>query len=172
MATRRPKVPRAANRPQATPEPAKEAADVIRADFGGAKGTAAAPKGAGGRQTGRHDAGREATRRSGTAATTRQRDAEGRPPPGNSRRRQHATDDGHPVPAKAFSGRMLALAVVMIAITIMLAPTVKIFFDKQAEIAALNADIAARQARAGQPAAAGLAVAGPQLREAAGPRPH
>jgi cell division protein FtsB len=41
---------------------------------------------------------------------------------------------------------MLALAVVMVAITIMLAPTVKIFFDKKAEIDALNADIAARQA--------------------------
>jgi len=41
---------------------------------------------------------------------------------------------------------MLALAVVMIAITIMLAPTVKIFFDKRAEIAALEADIAASQA--------------------------
>jgi cell division protein FtsB len=38
---------------------------------------------------------------------------------------------------------MLALAVVMIAITIMLAPTVKIFIDKRAEIAALEADIAA-----------------------------
>lgn len=42
---------------------------------------------------------------------------------------------------------MLALAVVMIAITIMLAPTVKIFFDKKAEIDALNADIAASQAQ-------------------------
>jgi cell division protein FtsB len=41
---------------------------------------------------------------------------------------------------------MLALAVVMIAITIMLAPTVKIFFDKRAELAALSADIEARQA--------------------------
>lgn len=50
-----------------------------------------------------------------------------------------------PVPAKAFSGRMLALAVVMVAITIMLAPTVKIFIDKRAEIAALEADIAAKQ---------------------------
>jgi cell division protein FtsB len=54
-------------------------------------------------------------------------------------------DDTQPVPAKAFSGRMLALAVVMIAITIMLAPTVKIFFDKRAELAALSDDIAARQ---------------------------
>jgi cell division protein FtsB len=41
---------------------------------------------------------------------------------------------------------MLALAVVMIAITIMLAPTVKIFIDKRAEIAGLEADIAARKA--------------------------
>jgi cell division protein FtsB len=37
---------------------------------------------------------------------------------------------------------MLALAVVMVAITIMLAPTVKIFIDKRAEIAALQSDIA------------------------------
>jgi cell division protein FtsB len=50
-------------------------------------------------------------------------------------------DNLDPVPAKAFSGRMLALAVVMVAITIMLAPTVKIFIDKRAEIAALESDI-------------------------------
>ena len=42
---------------------------------------------------------------------------------------------------------MLALLVVMIAITIMLAPTVKIFFEKRAEIAALQADIAAKQSQ-------------------------
>lgn len=52
-----------------------------------------------------------------------------------------------PVPAKAFSGRLLALGVVMIAITILLAPTVKIFVDKRAEIAGLQADIAAKQAK-------------------------
>ena len=56
-----------------------------------------------------------------------------------------AEPDESPVPAKAFSGRMLALFVVMIAITIMLAPTVKIFFEKRAEIAALQADISAKQ---------------------------
>ncbi|MFE4196332.1 septum formation initiator family protein [Paenarthrobacter sp. NPDC056912] len=54
--------------------------------------------------------------------------------------------DLDPVPAKAFSGRMLALAVVMIAITIMLAPTVKIFLEKRAEISALEAEIASRKA--------------------------
>lgn len=54
--------------------------------------------------------------------------------------------DLDPVPAKAFSGRMLALAVVMIAITILLAPTVKIFLEKRAEISALEAEIAGRKA--------------------------
>ncbi|MEE2570856.1 septum formation initiator family protein [Pseudarthrobacter sp. J64] len=61
-----------------------------------------------------------------------------------------AAEDLDPVPAKAFSGRMLALAVVMIAITVMLAPTVKIYIDKRAEIAALNADIASKQAEQDQ----------------------
>ena len=59
-----------------------------------------------------------------------------------------AAEGNHdPVPAKAFSGRTLALFVVMIAITIMLAPTVKIFFEKRAEIAALEADISAQQSQ-------------------------
>jgi hypothetical protein len=35
----------------------------------------------------------------------------------------------------------------MIAITILLAPTVKIFLDKRAEISALQADLAAKQAK-------------------------
>ncbi|WP_345882351.1 septum formation initiator family protein [Sinomonas halotolerans] len=51
-----------------------------------------------------------------------------------------------PVPARAFSGRMLALAVVLVAITIMLAPTVRVFLNQRAEITALEADIAAKEA--------------------------
>ena len=140
MATRRPKVPRAANRPQATPEPAKEAADVIRADFGGAKDKTAPSKGPGASKPATTTPAAK-TRGSGAAASTRNGTPQGGPA------RDDAHDDGHPVPARAFSGRMLALAVVMIAITIMLAPTVKIFFDKKAEIDALNADIAASQAQ-------------------------
>ena len=69
---------------------------------------------------------------------------------GKALRRSAAADSDEaldPVPAKAFSGRLLALGVVMIAITILLAPTVKIFLDKRAEIAALQADIAAKQAK-------------------------
>ena len=41
---------------------------------------------------------------------------------------------------------MLALAVVMIAITVMLAPTVKIWLEQKAEISGLQADIASQQA--------------------------
>ncbi len=149
MATRRPKVPRATPAVRQSKD-AGDGAEVIRADFGAtrhlpaaeakppaapAKATTAsrlgasvkagvaAGKQAAGRPTGSQSAG-QSTRASGT----------------------NAADNQDPVPAKAFSGRMLALAVVMIAITIMLAPTVKIFIDKRAEIAALEADIAARQA--------------------------
>jgi cell division protein FtsB len=146
MATRRPKVPRAAARRPAATEPAKQAADgadVIRAHFGGAKAAGAAAQGAG--ATGK-DTPTPATRTGGKGAAD---PTKGVTSQGSARAAVHhdAHDDGHPVPAKAFSGRMLALAVVMIAITIMLAPTVKVFFDKRAEIAALNADIAASQAQ-------------------------
>ncbi|OAE01178.1 septum formation initiator family protein [Arthrobacter sp. OY3WO11] len=149
MATRRPKVPKVA--PARSAKDASGDAEVIRADFGPGTDTNSAgapPKSAGAPTTspagrrephGRKDAG-PATRRKGSSAT-----------PGTAHRAgtgaaDEAAEDQQPVPAKAFSGRMLALAVVMVAITIMLAPTVKIFFDKKAEIDALNADIAARQA--------------------------
>ncbi|GHG48892.1 hypothetical protein GCM10012320_16500 [Sinomonas cellulolyticus] len=58
------------------------------------------------------------------------------------------TDDT-PVPARAFSGRIVALVVVLVAITIMLAPTVRVFLDQRAEISSLQADIAAKQAEQG-----------------------
>ncbi|VXC59594.1 Septum formation initiator family protein [Arthrobacter sp. 9AX] len=148
MATRRPKVPKVASARPGTSQAAPETADVIRADFGSGKGkpgTAASGQG---------------TAAPGTAKDSH-RAAGGNKPPHTAKgsgggakgsgaaSRTAGTDaaeEQQPVPAKAFSGRMLALAVVMIAITIMLAPTVKIFFDKRAEIAALNADIAAREA--------------------------
>lgn len=50
-----------------------------------------------------------------------------------------------PVPAKAFSGRLLVLAMVMIAITILLAPSVRTYVQQQAEIATLEAEIASAQ---------------------------
>jgi len=157
MATRRPNVPRA------TPAPTKAAAakpaatglgaaddggEVIQADFGGSRSgapTPATPSGAApasprasapaaGKQAAAKPATRPAPGKAGGKAASRS--AAG-----------NADESLDPVPAKAFSGRLLALGVVMIAITILLAPTVKIFLDKRAEIAALQADIAAKQTK-------------------------
>ncbi|MCO4274494.1 septum formation initiator family protein [Pseudarthrobacter sp. HLT3-5] len=143
MATRRPKVPKAASRHQATTDPAREDAGIIRADFGG---TASSAKGGSMGKTG--TASSAGTSASGTRlpASKGQGSGHNGNATGRTSKPDTTPDDSQPVPAKAFSGRMLALAVVMIAITIMLAPTVKIFFDKRAELAALSADIAARQA--------------------------
>jgi cell division protein FtsB len=147
MATRRPKVPKVASSRSGTTRPGQETdsdADVIRADFGTAKenpGTDGQGRKAAGPKTGSGNVPRS------QGPTSPAGGAKGSRSHGASRTVGTATpEDQQPVPAKAFSGRMLALAVVMIAITIMLAPTVKIFFDKRAEIAALNADIAAREA--------------------------
>jgi cell division protein FtsB len=85
---------------------------------------------------------RAAGHKSGTAKSVSEKGGTKRPQPAG----RDSDDSVDPVPARAFSGRLLALAVVMIAITVMLAPTVKIYVDKSAEIAALEADIAARKA--------------------------
>ncbi|MFD1212346.1 septum formation initiator family protein, partial [Arthrobacter sp. GCM10027362] len=51
-----------------------------------------------------------------------------------------------PVPAKAFSGRMLALAVVLITITVLLAPSVRVFIEQRSAISKLRDEIALEQA--------------------------
>ncbi|MGO4192123.1 septum formation initiator family protein [Arthrobacter sp. YAF17] len=151
MATRRPKVPRATPAAPKSPD-SGDGGDVIQADFGSSRGIQQEPAGGAApkSRTGNTVASRQST---ATSAAT--------PPggPGQAKAKQNPTRNStaagdsaapaeeHPVPAKAFSGRMLALLVVMIAITIMLAPTVKIFFEKRAEIAALQADIAAKQSQ-------------------------
>ncbi|MFT4470587.1 septum formation initiator family protein [Arthrobacter sulfonylureivorans] len=58
---------------------------------------------------------------------------------------REAPADAVPVPAKAFSGRLLALAVVLVSITVLLAPSVRVFIEQRAELAALQADIAAKK---------------------------
>ena len=146
MATRRPKVPRATPAAPKSPENG-DGGDVIQADFGATRGSQPLPAGAAGpaprntpapsTPTAPRNPAKPDTAQRGAAAPARDRAA----PAGESL---------DPVPAKAFSGRMLALFVVMIAITIMLAPTVKIFFEKRAEIAALQADISAKQDQQGE----------------------
>ena len=152
MATRRPKVPKAASTRKSASDHTGEAAgtaDIIRADFGGTQ------SGAGSGSAHTKATPPSVTRARGAAGTAATRGTPAKDSPaakargsasaGGTTKGGEAQDDAQPIPAKAFSGRMLALAVVMIAITIMLAPTVKIFFDKRAELAALRDDIAARQ---------------------------
>ena len=149
MVTRRPKVPRATPAAPKSPDTG-DGGDVIQADFGGSRGaqghtagSASTPAGSSS-GAGQHNAARQgAAKQNGVKQGTAK--------PGAAKQsRDGAVPAGQnldPVPAKAFSGRMLALFVVMIAITIMLAPTVKIFFEKRAEIAALQADISDKQAQ-------------------------
>ncbi|WP_077490328.1 FtsB family cell division protein [Sinomonas mesophila] len=125
MATRRPAVPRttgnarAAKRPEPSPGPPEGAASAAGIH----------PRGT---SPGRPRATRAAAPPPRTAAA----------PPSSS----DAAHDAGPVPARAFSGRMLALAVVLVAITVMLAPTVRVFLNQRAEISALEADIASKRA--------------------------
>jgi cell division protein FtsB len=152
---------------------AADGGDVIRADFGGARSGAAkaAPAKSSGTSSATPPAATKSPAATG-AAPAREGEgtrgpggpAKGKPRPpaapktrpapgaagGKAARGAAAAGSDEsldPVPAKAFSGRLLALGVVMIAITILLAPTVKIFLDKRAEIAGLQADIAAKQAK-------------------------
>lgn len=172
MATRRPKVPRATPAAPKSPD-AVDGGDVIQADFGASRGSqthtagnaapgprtpgraageptgnaasasAAAPKNAAPPNTAKSGTAKSGTAKSGTAKQGAGTHGTAKP----SKDGTAAAGNLDPVPAKAFSGRMLALFVVMIAITIMLAPTVKIFFEKRAEIAALQADISDKQAQ-------------------------
>ncbi|MFJ6536756.1 septum formation initiator family protein [Paenarthrobacter sp. NPDC091711] len=175
MATRRPKVPRAdalgsqpsGSRPSSGSRPpggsgegassqgaagkGSDGAEVIKAEFGGERATSKTSTTVGGKAAatsksstgGKNAAGRKPAGISYKVADTKSPDkgqVSGKPGTSKDDR------DLDPVPAKAFSGRMLALAVVMIAITILLAPTVKIFLEKRAEISALEAEIAGRKA--------------------------
>lgn len=54
-------------------------------------------------------------------------------------------EEATPIPAKAFSGRLLALAVVLVAVIVLLAPSVSRYVQQQAEVDALRADIAVQE---------------------------
>ncbi|WP_442543233.1 FtsB family cell division protein [Arthrobacter sp. KN11-1C] len=162
MATRRPKVPRA-DALGRSPQKNTDGGHVIRADFGESR-KATAPQQesavhAGSRTPSNATAEGSAHSKGQSGTKAGSAPKPGRPLAGGpgstpvvgkasgAGSTHQAKDHGaRPVPAKAFSGRMLALAVVMIAITIMLAPTVKIWLEKKAEISGLEADIASKQA--------------------------
>ncbi|MDK1360080.1 septum formation initiator family protein [Arthrobacter sp. zg-Y1219] len=55
------------------------------------------------------------------------------------------SDDLRPVPAKAFSGRLLVLAMVTLVVTVLLAPSVSTYLHQRSEISALEAEIASEK---------------------------
>ena len=55
---------------------------------------------------------------------------------------EEASDDLRPVPAKAFSGRLLVLAMVTVVVTVLLAPSVNTYLHQRSDIAAMQAEIA------------------------------
>ncbi|WP_138443266.1 septum formation initiator family protein [Sinomonas susongensis] len=141
MATRRPQVPRSVR--------AAGASTSASASSGG-KGHAQheAPQGAGPSRAPSSAAGRPAQAGRTRSPSATHRPASERalaPSPRLSAAQGTTARDQHPVPARAFSGRIVALAIVLIAVTIMLAPTIRIFFSQRAEIHTIQADIAAKQ---------------------------
>ena len=146
MATRRPPVPRttgtarAAKRPEPSPAPPSDGAGQHGRP---SDGRIQAGRGTGSRLPGgRPSAGRTEARRPPAGPAAAGPAARAAAAPSSS----EAAHDAMPVPARAFSGRMLALAVVLVAITVMLAPTVRVFLNQRAEISALEADIASKRA--------------------------
>ncbi|GGC92962.1 hypothetical protein GCM10011512_20010 [Tersicoccus solisilvae] len=94
------------------------------------------------RRPGRGDRGRAETSSASTRYTVRREDGRvnyafteaSRPAAGGS-------TAVRPVPAKAFSGRLLALALVLVTITILLAPSVRTYLGQRAEIGSLQQSI-------------------------------
>lgn len=66
-------------------------------------------------------------------------------PPRQPEAHQRPADDAAPVPARAFSGRMLALAVILVVVTVLLLPSVGTYMNQRTEIAQLQSSIAQKQ---------------------------
>lgn len=153
MATRRPSVPKAtftagigsaadkaaekAAQPSTTPEPGSDGSPTHR---GGKAGSGT---------TGNGTAGKAGSGKSGTGAAGGKNERQRASGP-NSRSHQDGVvhDSGNsPVPARSFSGRLLVLGLAMGVVTLLLAPNVHTFLEQRAEISALHADIAAKEAQ-------------------------
>lgn len=162
MSTRRPKVPRSAG-PQAPPAPAPIDRHGTHATppapraprkpaTGAGKSTAATPAPRGAGPTGK-PAG-PAPRVAPTPLTPSEERAKQRLQLAGTirrarqpfRREQPAivpAEDATPIPAKSFSGRLLALAVVLVTITVLLAPSVRTYLLQESELNTLRDEISA-----------------------------
>ena len=148
MSTRRPKVPRppapvkpAPVKPAAAKPAVKSAPRPAAARPAAAKPAAAKPAATRSARPSASDT-RAATRTQLSGAIRRE--------PGTRQGTKAApepegVDELRPVPAKAFSGRLLVLAMVMVAITVLLAPSVRTYLQQRSDIAAAKAEIARAQ---------------------------
>ncbi|MFZ3452851.1 FtsB family cell division protein [Arthrobacter sp. 7Tela_A1] len=165
MSTRRPKVPKpAADGLPAAPRVRRDPGGQAASTGGNAPGTAAgnSAPGAPKSTTGAKTAGRkprlpksqkDSKPNSGSAARAAARQElaaeirSGVSAPGSEPAQASPRTDAplQPVPAKSFSGRLLALGIVMVVVTVLLAPSVRTYLQQRSEIAALEAQIAREQ---------------------------
>lgn len=127
-------------RQQATPQRPSPSRSTSRSDSSSASRSESSTASRSGSRSGSHS-GSRAAERSQLAGSIRR----GRL---GSRRAESAiqpAEEATPIPAKSFSGRLLALAVVLIAVIVLLAPSVSRYVQQQAELDALRADIARQQ---------------------------
>ncbi|MDQ0733955.1 FtsB family cell division protein [Arthrobacter agilis] len=142
---RKPATPRVSG-PSATKDPRAAAAPAAGRPRAAGTESAASPR------TGRPAASGSAARASSPSAA---RAAERSQLAGSIRRGRvgskraespiQPAEEATPIPAKAFSGRLLALAVVLVAVIVLLAPSVSRYVQQQGELDALRADIARQQ---------------------------
>lgn len=142
MATRRPKVPRA-SRPAEAAEPssntkAEPAVQNDQREFSKASAKTSKPSAA--RAAGNAAKAKLANANSTVRSATRTVKGAGQTKPVGAAKTATA-----PVPARSFSGRLIALLVVFVLVVVLVAPTVNNFLQQRANIASLKADIAAAQ---------------------------
>ncbi|SEE67414.1 Cell division protein FtsB [Arthrobacter alpinus] len=153
MATRRPSVPKATftagigSAPATSGHPAK-APTGPAADNAEAEGIKPAP-GHGGSPTSAK--GKAGSGKGSGKAAGKTGGKERKPTSSPSSRKLgegvvHSADNS-PVPARSFSGRLLVLGLAMGVVTVLLAPNVHTFLQQRAEISALRADIATKEAQ-------------------------
>ncbi|MDN4612496.1 FtsB family cell division protein [Arthrobacter burdickii] len=153
----RPAQPRPAGSGQRKPSPPRAAGPSATKDprSMGSSGTRDARAASGAAGTTPPRTARPATGRSTPASPSEARAAERSQLAGSIRRGRlgskraesviEPAEEATPIPAKSFSGRLLALAVVLIAVIVLLAPSVSRYLQQQAELDALRADIAQQQ---------------------------
>ncbi len=142
MPARRPNVPRAV---RASPPALPRTADGVAGD-----NSEAPEAGVASERTKRTDGPRVATpsdrraaERAELARSIRSGGAQARPA---APRAIVPAEAATPIPAKTFTGRLLALGVVLLAVTVLLAPSVSTYLAQQTQARELRADIARQQA--------------------------